>query len=136
MVGSLLWAMVDYWPGGQTDFSFDLFVSPLMNLIYAMAIALVGGLVLSRFLMGSFVERALVLGDAVNGATGGEVRSKAAEVVGAIGVVCKPLHPVGVIEIEGERYAARCEVGSLDAGAKVRVLEESHFNVIVDALEG
>ncbi len=136
MVGSLLWAMVDYWPGGQTDFSFDLFVSPLMNLIYAMAIALAGGLLLSRFLKGSFVERALVLGDAVSGATGGEDRSKAAEVVGAIGVVCKPLHPVGVIEIEGERYAARCEVGSLDAGAKVRVLEVSDFNVIVEAAEG
>lgn len=136
MVGSLLWAMVDYWPGGQTDFTLDLFVLPLVNLIYGLAIALVGAWVLSRFLKGSWVERQLVLGDTVSGATGGEARSKAAEVVGAIGVVCKPLHPVGVIEIEGERYAARCEVGSLDAGAKVRVLKVSDFNVIVEAAEG
>jgi membrane-bound serine protease (ClpP class) len=135
MVGSLLWAMVDYWPGGQTDFSLDLFVLPLVNLIYGIAIAVVGALVLSRFLKGSWVERQLVLDSSVG--DGSQVEQLAsAELLGATGVVCKPLHPVGVIEIAGHRYAARCEVGILDSGAKVRVLEVSDFNVIVEAVEG
>jgi membrane-bound serine protease (ClpP class) len=136
MVGSLLWAMVDYWPGGQTDFTLSLFEKPLMDLMYGLAIALGGALVLSRLLKGSWFERQLVLEEAVGGGSDAATdAAKGAELVGASGVVCKPLHPVGEIEIAGQRYAASCAVGTLDAGIQVRVLRVSDFNLIVEAVE-
>ena len=135
MLGSLLWAMVDYWPGGEVDFTLEMFGKPLMQLMYGLAIAVGGALILARFLKGSWLERQLVLEDAV-GDGGQTVTASESELVGAAGVVCKPLHPVGEIEIAGKRHAARCQVGTLETGAKVRVLSVSDFNLIVEALEG
>ena len=135
MLGSLLWAMVDYWPGGQMDFTFEMFEKPLLQLMYGLSIAIAGALVLARFLKGSWLGRQLVLEDAVGG--GVEMKAeRGSDLVGARGVVCKPLHPVGEIEIAGVRHAARCEVGTLEKGARVRVCKVSDFNVIVEAVEG
>jgi membrane-bound serine protease (ClpP class) len=138
MMSSLLWAMVDYWPGGQMDFTLEMFEKPLMQLMYGLAIAVGGALLLARFLKGSWIERQLVLEDSVGGGTRMASASESeseSELVGATGVVCKPLHPVGEIEIAGVRRAARCEVGTLETGARVRVLGVSDFNVIVEAAE-
>lgn len=135
MLGSLLWAMVDYWPGGEVDFTLEMFGKPLIQLMYGLAIAVGGALLLARFLKGSWLERQLVLQDAV-GDGRQTVTASESELVGAAGVVCKPLHPVGEIEIAGKRHVARCEVGTLETGAKVRVLSVSDFNLIVEALEG
>lgn len=138
MVGSLLWAMVDYWPGGEMDFTLEMFEKPLVQLMYGLAIAVGGALLLARFLKGSWLERQLVLEDAVGGGRQSEseaLTASASELVGASGVVCKPLHPVGEIEIAGVRHAARCEVGTVETGARVRVLRVSDFNVIVEAVE-
>ena len=135
MLGSLLWAMVDYWPGGQMDFTLEMFEKPVQQLMYGLTIAIVGAFLMVRFLKGSWLGRQLVLQEVVGSGTPLEAET-ISKMVGVVGVVCKPLHPVGEIEIAGERHAARCEVGTLEAGAQVRVLRVSDFNLIVEAEEG
>jgi membrane-bound ClpP family serine protease len=56
-------------------------------------------------------------------------------ICGTQGIVVKPLHPVGEIEIAGVRYAASCAVGTLDEGAKVKVISEKEFNLVVEAIK-
>ena len=135
MLGSLLWAMVDFWPGGTMDFSFELLYKPLMNLVMGLVIAAFGGLILSRSLKGSWVERSIVLSDTVGGGSQAATPRPNLDLCGAQGVVVKPLHPVGEIEIAGVRYAASCVVGTLDEGTEVQVVLEKEFNLVVEAIK-
>ena len=61
MVWALIYAMSDFWPGGVVPFSFEILLIPAQNFLLGMLIALVGALILGRFLKGSIIERALVL---------------------------------------------------------------------------
>lgn len=136
IMGSLLWAMIDYWPGGKTEISADLLIDPLMNLILGMSIAVFGAFVISRFLKGSWMERQLVLADAV-GAPATTTDSPQAtdgfvELIGKTGRVIAPLHPAGRIEIDGIRYTASCGVGVIEKGATVQVVSQGDFDLIVE----
>ena len=136
MLGSLLWAMVDFWPDGQTEFTMELFFMPFLNLIYGLSIAVVGTLLLSRLFKDSWIERSLVLEEGVTGHTSAESVSTREVLLGARGRVVKPLHPAGEIEISGQRYNASCNVGTIEAEQLVVVVGVSDFNLIVEALEG
>lgn len=135
MLGSLLWAMVDYWPGGTMDFSIELFYEPMMDMVIGLVIAAFGGLLLSRSLKGSWFERSVVLSETVGGGSQTVAEESKPNICGTQGIVVKPLHPVGEIEIAGVRYAASCAVGTLDEGAKVKVISEKEFNLVVEAIK-
>jgi membrane-bound serine protease (ClpP class) len=142
MLGSLLWAMVDFWPAGTGSISGEMFIEPTVNLIYGLSIALLGAIVLARLLKGSAVEGALVLSSAVGDSEGAGVepnKEVAAgdefPAVGATGVAITPLHPAGLVEMGERRYEARCEVGIIDRGASVRVVGREDFNLLVEAAE-
>lgn len=134
MLGSLLWAMVDFWPEGTGDFSVDMFIGPMVNLIFGLAIALVGAIVLSRLLKGSAVEGALVLSSTAGEAENKDTTDAANDLplAGETGVALTPLHPAGLVEVTGQRYEARCEVGIIDRGAQVRVVGQEDFNLLVE----
>ena len=63
MFGALLWAMIDYWPAGKTVINAELFLGPMMNLIFGAIISICGALLLSKMLQGSWFERRMVLSD-------------------------------------------------------------------------
>ena len=65
--GSLLWAMIDIWPGEPVTVSPDLLAEPIVNLVFGLSIAVFGALLLSRFFHGSWIERKLVLAEAAGG---------------------------------------------------------------------
>ncbi|MGB0263534.1 MAG: NfeD family protein [Opitutales bacterium] len=131
MAGSLLWAMVDFWPGGKTELSAELFLGPMVNLIFGLALAMGGALLLSRVLKGSWMERQLVLDEVAGGPAATGSAAKPA-LLGHLGRVVTPLHPAGRVEIDGVRYEASCAVGSIDLGATVRVVGASDFGWIVE----
>ncbi|MEM8867697.1 MAG: NfeD family protein [Verrucomicrobiota bacterium] len=142
MLGSLLWAMVDIWPKGDDapkDISFnpDILVEPMMNLIFGLSIAVFGMIVLSRFLKGSWMERQIVLADAVGGGRLVEPEAEAgcSVLIGRTGTVVAPLHPSGRIEIDGQRYTATCQVGTVEKGASVCVLSDGDFGLIVEEVD-
>ena len=142
MLGSLLWTMVDFWPSsgdgddGQGGFNItpEMLTEPLMQFVLGIAITFAGALVVARFLKGSWFERQLVLENAAGGdsQTIRKERESKLPSSGSKGIALTPLHPGGRVEIAGQRYEARCVVGSIDRGKSIRVVSSSDFDLIVE----
>ncbi|MFW5873797.1 MAG: NfeD family protein [Verrucomicrobiota bacterium] len=138
IIGSLLWAMVDVWPGGEFEINFEMLAGPFVNLVLGFAIALAGALIVSRFLPGSFLERSIVLSSAVGGGASqatasGEVRSGPKP--GDEGRAVSVLHPGGRVEIAGRRYEATAAVSMIERGAPVRVVRAGDFGLVVEEVK-
>jgi len=100
MLGSLVWAMADIWPNEPVTIavSGDLFLAPLINLGIGLALALILGALLARFLPKGWIWDRMVLQAA--GATSAQVAGSspdagaaAASLIGARGVVVSGLFP-------------------------------------------
>lgn len=139
MLGSLVWAMADLWPGVPLTvaWSGDVFVGPLQNLGLGLALAVGLGLALAKFLPSGWVWDRLVVGSVVGGAaqvSGGapELAGGVAALIGQRGVAATALRPGGQVEIAGRRYEAAVAVGAIDAGAAVVVTGRSDFGLVVE----
>jgi len=139
MLGSLVWAMADLWPGVPLNvaWSGDAFVAPLRNLGLGVVLAGALGVALARYLPRGWVWDKLVVGSVVGGAAqfaGGapETAGGLAELVGQRGVAATALRPGGQVEIAGRRYEASVAVGAVDAGAAVVVRGRTDFGLVVE----
>ncbi len=140
MFGALLWSMMDHWPNQPLDFSGEALARPATNLMLGIAVTVVLGLLLARFLpKGWFFSRIAV--SAVAGSVS-QVAGLAPEeaesvrnLVGARGVVSTGLFPSGQIEIDGRRYEARLDLGTAVAGTAVTVVGVSDFGLIVEVVQ-
>ncbi|MDI1248655.1 MAG: hypothetical protein PSV13_07195 [Lacunisphaera sp.] len=139
MLGSLVWAMADLWPGQPLTvaWSGDAFVQPLQNLGLGMVLAVAMGVALVRYLPHGWVWDKLVVGSAIGGAAqvaglspqeAGAVES----LIGQCGVAATVLRPSGQVEIGGRRYEAIVEVGAINAGDAVVVRGRTAFAVVVE----
>jgi membrane-bound serine protease (ClpP class) len=54
--------------------------------------------------------------------------------IGHTGVATTALFPSGQVNIDGNRYEARLEVGFADAGTTVKVMNQSEFGLIVEVM--
>lgn len=138
MLGSLVWAMADLWPGVPltTAWSGDAFVTPLQNLGLGLALAVVLGAVLARYLPKGWVWDKMVVGSTIGGAAqvagvAPEVAHEIGTLIGQRGVAVTVLRPSGQIEIAGRRFEAIVEVGGINAGDEVIVLGRTDFALIV-----
>ncbi len=133
MLGSILWAMVDFWPNEPVHLNPEILIEPLTNLIFALAIAVFGALIAGRFFKGSFLEKRLVLADVAGGNSGTirEERVAALPAPGTQGSAITDLFPSGRIEIEGVRYDASSNLGSIARGTRITVVKSSDFSLIV-----
>gem|GEM_PF-44286 len=133
MLGSLLWSMADIWPNEPLTISGDVFLSPLMNLGTGLALAIVGGLALLRFLpKGMFWDR-VVLAAAATGTSAPEIEEES--LIGREGVAATALFPSGQIELDGRRYEARVAVGTVDLGQRVVVRARREFELLVERVD-
>lgn len=142
MLGSLVWAMADLWPGVPltTAWSADAFVAPLQNLGLGLAVALGLAVVLARFLPQGWIWDRMIVGTTIGGSaqfSGGAPRGavELATLTGQRGVAVTVLRPSGQIEIDGRRYEATVEVGAVDAGDKIIVRGRANFALIVERVE-
>ena len=124
--------MIDYWPAGKTVINAELFLGPMMNLIFGAIIAIFGALLVAKMLKGSWFERRMVLRDASASTATSAQPASALSLVGSDGRVITPLHPTGHIEINGVRYEGSCVNGSIDLGVKIRVTGKNDFGLIVE----
>lgn len=142
MLGSLLWTMVDYWPAGSEgedgfggfNITPEMLTEPLMEFVLGIVIAIAGALVVARFLKGSWIERQLVL-EVTSGGNSQvirEAREAKLPKPGSQGVAVTSLHPIGSVEIESVRYDARCDIGTIDRGEIIKVVNSSDFDLIVE----
>jgi membrane-bound serine protease (ClpP class) len=136
MLGSLVWAMADIWPGEPLKFTGDLFVEPLTNLGLGIVIALAFGIALVRYLPRGWMWDRMILASAIaadaQGGHGNASGKEAAALVGQRGVTVSALRPAGQVEVDGKRYEARVEVGALDAGTAVVVTRRTDFGLVVE----
>lgn len=138
MLGGLLWSMADIWPTDTPDFdvTFDLFLTPLYNLAGGLIIAAVLFFALVRYLPKSvFWDRMILAGTVEGTSQGDEAFSANRPVEGAEGIAVTDLYPTGEIEIDGQRYEARAEVGSIDKGTRIRVLRADVFGFFIEEVK-
>lgn len=135
--GSLLWAMIDFWPGEPIRFSPELVAEPMVNLVFGMSFAIVGALVFGRMFKGTWFERALVLEEVAggHGATLREERKRQLPQPGAEGVAVSDLFPSGRVEVDGQRYEARSGLGPIKHGSRIRVVAQNNFTLTVEAID-
>ena len=136
--GSLIWSLADIWPGDAFELNPDILWPPVYELALSVTIAILGVLLLWRFLPKSWVWDKLTLSGGVAApdpltAGGGSSYDKGVELpeIGAQGVAVSDLHPAGEIEIEGRRYEATLGYGILDRGEAVEVTGHQSFALIV-----
>lgn len=141
MLGSLVWSMADIWPNEPITIatSGDLFFQPLINLAGGLALALVLGLALARFMPKGWFWDRMVLQAAIGTAaqtagTAPEAAAVAAALIGSQGVVITPLRPGGEVEVDGRRYQAQLDLGSAAAGTRVVVTGRTDFGLKVEKL--
>lgn len=134
ILGSLLWAMVDVWPSEPLSISPELLAEPMVNLVFGLSIAAAGAVLLSRFFPGSWMERTLVLSEAVggHGQTPSARRESSLPQPGSTGLAVTDLFPTGLVEIAGQRYNAHAALGAIDRGTAIRVQKAADFSLIVE----
>lgn len=138
MLGSLVWAMADLWPGVPLTvaWSGDAFARPIQNLSLGLAVAFGLGLVLVRYLPQGWMWDKMVVGSTVGGAAqvagvGPEAAHELAALIGRKGIAMTVLRPSGQIEISGRRFEAIVEVGAVDEGDPVIVRGRTDFALLV-----
>ena len=135
MLGGLLWGMADIWPTETPDFdiTFDLFLTPLYNMFGGFLIALVLFLAILRLLPKTVFWDRLVLEKAIDGTSqGSSATDPDRPGVGTQGLAATDLFPTGDIEIDGVRYEARVEVGSISKGTRIRILKSDSFGYFIE----
>jgi membrane-bound serine protease (ClpP class) len=135
MFGSLVWSMADIWPNEPIAFSGDLFLRPVLNLVFGMLLAVFGGIALIRFLpKGMFWDR-MILSAAVTGTSAVKATSETTPLIGREGITVTDMFPSGQIEIDGRRFEAKVNVGILRAGQRVTVRACREFGLLVEPLD-
>lgn len=139
MLGSLVWAMADLWPGVPltTAWSGDAFVTPLQNLGLGLVLTIGLAVALIRYLPKGWMWDRMIVGTTIGGAAqiagvSPDAAHEVATIVGQRGVAVTVLRPSGQVEISGRRYEATVEVGAVDAGDAVVVRGRKDFALVVE----
>ena len=133
MLGSLVWAMVDHWPGTPGLPSATDLQRPMLNLI----IAILGGgvfvAVLAKFLPKTSFYRRLVL--ATSSASGPAITVPVVNLelhTGDTGIAATTLRPSGKATFRGEPYDVVTAGDYISEGTGVRVVSVDGMRVIVE----
>ncbi|MEO6785002.1 MAG: NfeD family protein [Chthoniobacteraceae bacterium] len=135
MLGSLVWAMVDHWPGTPAFPSSEELQRPVLNLL----IALLGGgvfmAVLAKFLPNTSIYRRLVLATASESGPAITVPVVNLELhAGDTGVAATTLRPAGKAAFRGEHYDVITGGDFISEGTSVRVVSVDGMRVVVEAV--
>lgn len=134
ILGALIWAMVDIWPGEPISVSPGLLAEPIVNLVLGLSIAAVGAIIASRMFPTSWMGRRLVLAESAGGDSQALRTERAAMLpaAGSRGTAVTDLFPSGRVEIEGNRYDARAALGPIEHGRPIRVKRAADFGLLVE----
>ena len=134
MFGSLVWAMVDHWPGTPGLPSAEELQRPMLNFVIAM---LGGGMfvaLLAKFLPQTSIYRRLVLATA--SANGPAVTVPVVNLelhTGDLGTAATTLRPSGKANFRGDNYDVVTGGDFITAGTGVRVISVDGMRVVVEA---
>jgi membrane-bound serine protease (ClpP class) len=133
IIGALLWSMVDFWPSDGWPALPGLLAQPMIDLSLGLLIAVAGGLLLGRFMPKSWFVDKIVLAGSVGGNHRAEdlAAEESKPKAGATGHTVSGLFPSGTIEIEGRRYPARAEQGTISKDMPIVVVRSDDFDLVV-----
>ncbi|MGE9290832.1 MAG: NfeD family protein [Puniceicoccales bacterium] len=141
ILGSLIWSMADIWPDEPIDWNGGTFTEPILDIVIGMAIAVVGAVILARYLPKTWIWNKLVLQSAVGtpaSGTGTAGKSPTGNTpsgwpdVGTTGIAVSDLFPNGEIEINGHRYQGKCRLGLIKHGSRIVVVGYQDFALTVE----
>ncbi|MEA3210720.1 MAG: hypothetical protein QOE70_3777 [Chthoniobacter sp.] len=133
MIGALLWAMIDRYPGEPFLPSTAMLVRPLVNLAAAFFLALLVGWWLSKYLPRTSFYHRIVLATTVHGSPSPAVVAHAAPVqIGQSGTARTMLRPAGKAEIGGQTVDVITQGDFIDPGSDVRVVALDGLRVVVE----
>jgi membrane-bound serine protease (ClpP class) len=142
VLGSLIWSLADVWPGNTFDLNPEIFWPPVYQLALSIFIAILGAILIWRFLPKSWVWDKLTLSGGVaapNPLTAGGGSSLESEgglpQVGSHGVAFTDLHPAGQVDIDGRRFEGTLGFGTLDRGESVQVIGHQNFALKVRKID-
>jgi len=96
----------------------------LMIVVVSMFLSLILSLYLSKKALTSSAFSWIVLNSTQNKEEGFVgVESKQKDLIGKVGIAATDLRPSGKVEIDDERYDAKSEIGFIDKGAEVKVID-------------
>ena len=108
------------------------FTHMALSIIIAVAIAIVGMVILMKFFGKKMhVFNKLVLKDATTSEEGYVSNETRSELVGKHGVTLTPLRPAGVVEVEGERLDVVSEGTFVDLNAQVTIVKVEGSRIVV-----
>jgi membrane-bound serine protease (ClpP class) len=130
MFGSLIWAMVDIWPGQEIQWSIALFEAPLIEFTKSLGLAFVLGYLVVKIIGKTPMGRSMILEKSV----GGDVSEKASQEVeiGSIVICTTDLYPSGKVEQDGMVFDARSLSGKIEKGERVRIVKQTAFELDVE----
>ncbi len=133
MLGSLVWAMVDHWPGTPAIPSSEELQRPMMNLVIALAGGGIFMAVMAKFLPQTSIFRRLVLSTSSQNGPSVTVPVVNFELhTGDTGVASTTLRPAGKAEFGGNAHDVITAGDFITAGTKVRVVAVDGMRVIVE----
>ena len=130
MFGSLIWAMVDVWPGQEIDWSFALFRVPLVELAQSFGLAFILGYLAVKIMGKTPIGKSMLLETSV-----GNLKSNQPSLFiepNKVGVTVSELYPVGKVQIDGKTYEARSVIGKIEKGQRIKVLKHSGYELVVE----
>ena len=130
MFGSLIWAMVDVWPGQEIDWSFALFRVPLFELAQSFGLAFILGYLAVKIMGKTPIGKSMLLETSV-----GNLKSNQPSLFiepNKVGVTVSELYPVGKVQIDGKTYEARSVIGKIEKGQRIKVLKHSGYELVVE----
>lgn len=132
MLGALVWAGADYWPNQPVtvNFSGDALVHPLLNVSFALVIAIALFAAFLKLLPRTGLYQHL----AVQGASSvvAPASAGADSLIGRRGIALTGLFPSGEVEVDGRRYPAKVALGFIEASATIVVTGRSDFDLTVE----
>jgi membrane-bound serine protease (ClpP class) len=132
MVGAVLWAMIDRYPGEPFLPTTQMLARPLWNLGLALLLAILAGWVLAKYLPKTSFYHRIVLLSTVHGspATAAAPRASAVQ-IGQSGTAHSMLRPAGKAEFGGQTVDVVTEGDFIDPGTAVRVVAMDGLRVVV-----
>lgn len=128
MLGSLLWAMIDIWPGQEIDWSIASFRVPLLELAQSLAMAFGLGFLAMKIIAKTPIAKSMIL----QTSSGGNFSNDWNVDINQSGVTLTELYPVGKVEINGKTYEARSSIGKIEKGETVKVIKKSGYELLVE----
>jgi membrane-bound serine protease (ClpP class) len=133
MVGALIWAMIDRYPGEPFLPTSAMLMRPLLNLAVAVVFALLAGYWLAKYLPRTSLYHHIVLEHSTGGGQPSAVPASVGPVqIGQDGTAHTMLRPAGKADFAGHLLDVVTQGDFIDPGSKVRIVAVDGLRVVVE----